>query len=354
MRWSPKQPMHSDYSKPSGDVAVESAAWLQQDAETLARQQRLAAHLARGAARAVCLLCTAAMDGDERLSHRGVDYVFCPRCGHLQSAAVPPSGYPQKFESDASFAHVYPALEPEARRSRCERVYAPKLDWALSRLAAAGIPRDRALRSRWLDLGAGAGYFVEALRAAGAERAGGIEADPALVEQAAAVLGKDTMRGFDGALAEAVGRFPADIYTAFFVLEHCDEPGTFWSAMAERPKGTVFVFAVPVFGFATLLEAAFDGFAARHLDSVLHTQLYTDESLRWILERSGYEPVAEWIFGQDAIDLRRLLLRRLAPALSGKGLERAGAQLAALQDPLQSALDRARLADARHILAIKR
>ena len=45
--------------------------------------------------------------------------------------------------------------------------------------------------------------FLE--RAAGAERAGGIEADPALVEQAAAVLGKDTMRGFDGALAKAVG-----------------------------------------------------------------------------------------------------------------------------------------------------
>lgn len=346
--------MHSDYSKPSGDVAAESAAWLQQDEAILVRQRRLAAHLKQAATRPACLLCRARLESGETFSHRDVSYVFCARCGHVQSATIPPDGYPHRFEREASFASVYPSLDPQARRSRRERIYAPKLDWALSRLADAGVPGERARRSSWLELGAGAGYFIEALREAGVERAAGIEGDAGLLQQSAAALGEGVVRRFDGSLAGAVGRFPAEIYAAFFVLEHCDDAGAFWAAMAERPPGTVFLFAVPVFGFATLLEAAFDGFAARNLDSALHTQLYTDESLRWALQHASYEPVAEWVFGQDAIDLRRLMLRRLAPALPGKALERIATRLAALQDPLQSAIDRAHLADARHILAVKR
>jgi hypothetical protein len=117
--------------------------------------------------------------------------------------------------------------------------------------------------------------------------------------------------------------------------------------------GTLFAFSVPVMGLATLLEAAVDGYFARNLDSVLHLQLFTDRSIRHALNLAGFEPRAEWIFGQDVDDVLRMLVAGLIdkypPALLASETKR----LAAASDDLQHALDRHRLADARHVLAIK-
>ena len=66
--------------------------------------------------------------------------------------------------------------------SRVRRVYAPKLEWIVRRLKENGLADP--LARKWCEIGCGAGYFLDALRQAGAGAFQGIEADQALAARA--------------------------------------------------------------------------------------------------------------------------------------------------------------------------
>jgi len=170
-----------------------------------------------------------------------------------------------------------------------------------------------------------------------------------LVAQASAILGDGVTDHFSGSLGEAVRAYPAEVYAAWFVLEHCLETAALLDALRDRPRGTVFMFSVPTYGLATLLESACDGHYARSLDSVLHTQLFTDRSIEFAMTRAGYEIKAEWLFGQDADDLYRALIARGEQGASQAAIARLGDALS----EIQGAVDRARLSDSRHVLAVR-
>ncbi|MGE5503347.1 MAG: class I SAM-dependent methyltransferase [Actinomycetota bacterium] len=338
------------YSKPVGDIAPETARIVREDAAMLAHQREHTAVLAAQPARAACVLCGGPAAG-ERFRHRGLDCFECAVCGQVQTVAQPPEGYPAS--TGATFDWVYPDLDPVAYAARRDRVYAPKLDWALEAMAENGIGRAEALRRRWLDLGAGAGYFLDALREAGCADYTGVEANRALAEAACRRLGEDRVRIEAGSLAEAIRRHGADVVSAWFVFEHVEGGHAVWEAFADMPKGTLVLFAVPVFGLSSAFESAFGDHWARGLDGVVHTQLYTDRSIDWALRRGGLKPLAEWVFGQDMVDIARLLAVRLGKAWPQSRIDALMGRLHAALDPLQGAVDRALLADARHILAIR-
>jgi hypothetical protein len=336
--------MLTEFSKPSQDVAHHTAFLIEQNRMLLDRQRKIAATLHGAPDRSLCIICMAALDGSPTFQHRGVPYTECATCGHIQCSAQVPDNYPY---SEQDFADIYRPLDAAAYAERTSRIYAPKRDWAL-RSARATALGDLLGRS-WVELGSGAGYFLSALRAAGANRIAGVEAELPLVAQAGAMLGGDVMHHFSGSLGEAVQGYPAEVYAAWFVLEHCLETAALLDALRDKPRGTVFMFSVPTYGLATLLESACDGHYARSLDSVLHTQLFTDRSIQYAMGRAGYEIKAEWLFGQDADDLYR--------ALVAKGELRAPqgviARLGETLSEIQSAIDRARLSDSRHILAVR-
>jgi len=337
------------HSKASADVADHTARLNVDNTALLARQRRLAQALSHGTTREQCSLCEARLAGADRFMHRQVPYVSCGVCSHVQSATLPSagSGGAQEFHT------VYPPLSPTDYARRTALVHAPKLDWLLQAGEQLGIGREAMLARSWVELGSGAGNFIDALRQAGARHATGLEADPVLVARAQAALAANLVRPFGGSLADAVREHPADCYAAWFVLEHCQEIPGLLRALRESPAGTVFAFSVPVMGLATLLEAAVDGYFARNLDSVLHRQLFTDRSIRYALDLAGFEPRAEWIFGQDIDDLLRMLVAGLSEKYPPALLAGETRRLAAASDDLQHVVDRHRLADARHVLAIK-
>ena len=344
--------MRTDFSKTSADIAIESQDWEQRDRETLARQRSLSGALVTGSPRCDCLLCGGRLAAAERYRHRSVNYLLCCHCGHLQSQNIPPPGYPHAM-TGSGFETVYPRLDRQAYESRRNRIYRPKLEWALLAMAEAGSSAEQAIAESWLELGCGAGYFLDALREKGCRNFLGLDENAQLVATAEAYCGEGAARCTDDMLSDLAASSAKNV-AAFFVLEHLDQGARFWRIMSEKPAGTVLLFAVPTFGFATMLEGAFDDFAARNLDNVLHTQLYTDRSIDFALSSAGYEKAAEWLFGQDASDLCRVLVGRIRAVAGDSLAERLGTELAGLADPLQAAIDRARLCDARHILAVKR
>jgi hypothetical protein len=345
--------MRRDYSKPSADVSQESAELLVRDAEMLEMQRRVSRALVDGSRRVRCIACSHALDSAELLRHRDIDYALCSSCGHIQTKIHPPAGYPAAF-SDRQFHHVYPRLGAPEFASRRDRIYRPKLDWALSCHAELGTTADAMKGLRWLELGAGAGYFLSALHESGVATYSGLDGDARLVEAANDMLGSSRMQHYSGTLSNAVRAFDADVYVAFFVLEHADDVQQFFDAVRARPAGTLLLFSVPTFGFTTLLEGAVALHSARQLDSVMHTQLFTPSSIEHCLSRAGCEIVAQWAFGQDAVDLRRLLLLSLREQYPSALFAHVANVLSAVQDELQTVLDRGGLSDSIHILAVRR
>lgn len=346
--------MRIDFSKPLGDVAKESHEHLENNEVLLDRQQQISARLNSCEIRPKCVVCENSLLSAGSFKHRFIDYVKCSFCGHIQSKAQPPEGYPTRLENGVTFNQIYPELTAEEYESRKKRIYTPKLEWALSCHQELRLNKEDLLKSTWLELGCGAGYFLSALGDAGVKNFLGLETDPGLMNMANRMLKKNAVHHFQNSLAKAVNEYRADIYVAFFVLEHIEDTKCFFEAMRKHRKGTIFFFSVPTYGFGTILESAFNHYFARSLDSVVHTQLFTDSSITYCLDHADYEMVAQWIFGQDSNDLLRMIITSLEGNYPETLYCTICQEIMALQDPIQNIIDKHWLADSRHILAIKR
>lgn len=341
-----------EFSKPLDNIALENFGYIQEDKKIHELQLQSLSALKGQEKRERCLLCALSLKNELIFCHRAVNYIKCQSCGHIQTEVTLPSGYPYVQNDNTGFDKIYKALGNDEYISRRKRIYDPKLEWILKHLTNLGFQENNFLNARWLELGSGAGYFLSALKEKKMNNILGIEKNEVLVNLSNKMLGKYT-HYYDGELADVFLQYRADIYVAFFVLEHIENPFQFWKNLAKLPRGTVFIFSVPMFGFATLLESAFVNFAARNLDNAVHTQLYTDESISYALENSGYEMASQWIFGQDAHDLVRLMLLKLESLYPKEMFCSIQEKLLKILDPIQTVLDKHYLADARHILAIK-
>lgn len=317
------------------------------DAALHQEKESLLTELLSGPLRRDCLLSGKPLSGEE-FSHRGVPYVVS-ECGHVQSKHLPPRGYLDSL----GFDRIYPRLDQQDYLRRRDSIYRPKLDWLWQVLLQQGWTESRLLNAVWSDLGSGAGYYLSALESKGCSQIMGFEADANLVNIANALLVGQCNHLWQGDLADLIFEYPAEVYSAFFVMEHVDPCHLFWRACQRLPKGTIFYFSVPVFGMSCLLERCFAQNHARNLDSVIHTQLYTDQSIQFALQEAGFSCLGEWVFGQDASDLTRFLHLNLGMENAPQFAESLMGSLRRAEDAVQQAWDHSWLADQRHIIAIK-
>ncbi len=342
------------YSKSAGNVSIEADRLAADNRKRLAQQKKHLNRIRWEYERKFCCLCGENLSNcNKSFNHRGLLFVFCNRCEHLQSQKDPS----RAFVDDTtfySFDEVYQEIDDDDFHRRCRNIYKPKLDWILDNVDQINTSRSELIGRRWLELGCGLGHFISVLQKAGVDKLTGVEADENLLSRAAAKLEENVIVDWDRELTEAVSNFPADIIVAWFSIEHITNPGVFWANLGKCRQGTLLAFSVPMFGMATIFESAFDGHFTRQLDGIVHSQLYTHTSLNHALEIAGFDPVSEWIFGQDALDFKRLLNVSLTDKYSPVLMEEVDRKLNLLLDDLQSTIDRNRFADSIHVLAIRR
>ncbi|MGD9078000.1 MAG: methyltransferase domain-containing protein [Desulfobacterales bacterium] len=339
--------MRVDYSKSSKAIEKASLYRVLKDHELSKRQIHESMDLLKFNNRKECVLCGNALRG-ENFYHRNIPFVVCDTCKHIQTKTNPPSNYPR-----TKFSSVYLEISEKDYQDRKKRVYKPKLDWIINCLSDHDYPKDRISKMQWTEIGAGAGYFLSSLLDAGLRNIKGFDADKKLVQVARDYVPEKYIMHYEGNLSEAMDLFPSDIYTAFFVLEHISDAKNFFIKLKTLPKGTIFIFSVPVFGLSCLFENIFENNYARNLDCVLHTQLYTDDSIKFAMKKAGFKIIAKWIFGQDAEDIIRFILKDITPKFSLKIVDEIQNDLYGLQDSMQNCFDKLNLSDQRHIIAIK-
>ncbi len=345
--------MRTNYSKSSADVSLETTVLTKVDSNILASQLGAAQSLKTRPIRTHCLLCQSELNYSSNFAHRELVYLLCENCHHVQSQNVPTLEYPTDTPNGIGFLDVYPKLDEQQYRFRQNRVYKPKCDWIINSLIDAGFSLSTLQKKSWLEMGAGAGYFLNALKEYQIDNFKGVEKNSDLCGISNSYLGTNRVYPHQTSLQDVFEKYKADIYVAFFVLEHIQDAFEFFQTLAQCKIGTIFIFSVPVFSFATLLETAFEYQAGRNLDNALHTQIYTEDSIKYALKLAGFKVINQWLFGQDSADLKRVISlqaeKKYPPYLANMMHEK----LNQLLDPLQEAIDKAHFCDARHLICIK-
>lgn len=160
------------------------------------------------------------------------------------------------------------------------RTHRKRLGWLRHYLSGVGRPR-------LVDAGCGPGFFVKAAGEAGFEAAG-VEVSAFAVEFARRQLGQDVWQGT--VRAEDLGSGPYEVATLWDVIEHLPDPAKALRALhgVLRPGG---VLALSTGDIASLAARVSGG--RWHLFNLPeHVWFFTPESLRRLLRRTGFEPVA--------------------------------------------------------------
>lgn len=340
------------YSKSSSHIEIENSQRRKLEKKTHQRQQLSISKLLNYKKRTNCILCQEKLKGSSFL-HRNIPFIRCSKCSQIQTINNPPTNFPKNVEIEFGFENVYPKLTKKDFLSRVDRVYTPKLEWILESLKELNYSDENIKSKFWLELGSGAGYFLSSLEKNNIRNFSGLEKNEALViESNSQLLGKHAILNHD-TLTDSIKKNKADIYVMFFVLEHMLDLKSFFYELSKKPKGTIFIFSVPTFGFDTIIENVFDEYYSRHLDGVIHTQLFTEESINYCLEFSGYSKKSEWVFGQDTDDLIRFINTSITGKYEGDFQNEISKKLKKINNQIQHVLDKNKFSDSRHIIAIK-
>jgi SAM-dependent methyltransferase len=231
-----------------------------------------------------------------------------------------------------------------------ERIYSPKAQFLANFLKSQGIAVEG---TSVLDVGCGSGHFVSALLKHGFSSAQGFDSFAPAIE-AAQKIGNLNSRQVSVEAPENLMSILADseasVVSMMCVLVHLESPTEALKAMRRNPKTKFTYQKIPVWSFATMLEAAFPGFRARVLGSD-HSNIFSHESLLWIEKELGMKRVASWTFGGDWLDLqRRILLGMERSGASNELVNRANSRLSATSNEMQELLDRSHMASEIHLI----
>lgn len=194
--------------------------------------------------------------------------VRCRRCGFGRTEPVPAS-------LDRYYPQRYRRFNPLAARV-LRWSYRRRIDGWLARLPRTG---------RALEIGAGSGWMLRALRERGWEAVG--TERTAETAQTAAETSGGTVHAAD--LDTLADEQPFDLIVMFHVLEHLEDPiGTLRSAAARLRPGGALVLGLP--NIASWQSRA-TGRHWMHLDVPRHLCHFSPETMRIALAKTGFDLV---------------------------------------------------------------
>lgn len=334
------------FGKSSGDIELYQRKWMQREADTLQFQNEHRKQLLKRPDRSNCILCNSS-SLEYCFTILQMEYHCCELCGHVQTRSQPEDEYPKS--SKDLFASIYAQQNDRTYNARVSDIYQPKLDWILESCVEQNLVKNQ---FSVLEIGSGSGFFLKACQNAGLHNLYALEVESDAIQVSKNNVKDVTYLSSISDISKHVAR-SSDCFliAAFFVLEHLDDFESLITIFRELPAGTMFAFAVPTVGLATIIDELNVNGASRQLDSVVHTQIFSKRSIQWLLKEIEFEIISEWHFGQDIVDFVRLI----SGTSVGKFMNQSyGLCLSNLEiDSIQKQFDMLEMSDSVHILAVK-
>ncbi len=340
------------YSKPFGKYFQRKETFFLDNEVLLDKTRKINDLFADQPSRFECKLCSSELKKTHDLEQHGVKYIFCDSCNHLNGMNHDTLDFVNAIyiqEGGAEYSKNYVQADFLTRASE---IYRPKLEFLMSALKHDGIQAPREI----LDVGSGSGHFVfESIRSGIPTR--GIDVNSEMVRHGNthihASLGTMPLELVnEDSFFSRISQTEADVISAIGVIEHLRNPGEFFSAFIQS-RATYVFYSVPMFSLSVLLENVFNDVFPRQLGGG-HTHLFTEKSISHLNELFQANPISEWRFGTDIMDMIRSLevtLKRNGS--SDKTIEIARKNLLQSADSLQSSLDKNHFCSEIHVVAKK-
>jgi len=229
----------------------------------------------------------------------GAEYVQTPDTGHVYVKHRPSSHSINDFYlNDVTYAATY--TDKKSAESRLQAIAVPWLKWTIE-VYRKQYGKDP---ERILDVGSGAGHFVEACRREGIH-ADGIELSESSRDFAKEIWGFDMDdRDFTTVANDYKGY---DIVTFWGLLEHTPNPSkilsTAYDIVSESKNGGMVISKVPRWlCLSSAAQRLNPETIIRHIDPMGHIMLFTDASAAELYVRNKFAPVAAWYYGMDVYE----------------------------------------------------
>lgn len=338
------------YGKSSSALIKLKKGFFEENQLYLEKAKRWAKLYSSQPVRLTCMNCGNGL-GDAVFTKLGVAYTFCSRCGHLNGLHEDTDEYCNElYTADGGklYAVNYSSEDRDAFKSRVSSIYLPKVAFLLDGLKERGEnPRELS----YVELGAGSGYMQSALSTSGIRKTCGYEVSRVQVDFGNMMIGETLLHKHSPSeLMEIVNAVDADVVCMIGVLEHLQQPRKVLESITNNSSINNLFFSVPMMSPCVFFEMVFPQIMPRHLTGG-HTHLYTESSLRYMVEEFNLDIIAQWWFGTDMVDLYRSILVSLQNSGATVGASDYWVDMfSPLIDDMQLVLDKAKVSSEVHVL----
>lgn len=228
----------------------------------------------------------------------GAKYVQTPDTGHVFVKNRPTKKSISDFYlNDITYAATY--TDKEKAEFRLNSIAVPWRDWMIKKYEIQfGVKPKKVL-----DVGSGAGHFVEACRRAGIE-ADGIELSESSRDFSKKVWGIDLDgRDFTEVYEEYAGY---DVVTFWGLLEHTPNPKKILNSATKiisKSDGGMVISKLPRWdSLSSASQRLNPETIIRHIDPMGHIMLFSDSSAAELYYQCDLKPVNAWYYGMDVYE----------------------------------------------------
>ncbi len=228
----------------------------------------------------------------------GGEYVQTPDTGHVYLRKRPTKKAIHNFYlNDVNYATTY--TNREGAEFRLQSIAVPWKNW----VKEVYFKEYGSYPKKVLDIGSGAGHFVEACRRDGIV-ANGIELSESSRNFAREIWEID-MDGRD--FLETGDDYKGyDVITFWGLLEHTPNPGALldktFELLKENPKAMVIAKLPRWNSLSSASQILNPGTVIRHIDPMGHIMLFSDASAAELFYRHHFKPHAAWYYGMDVYE----------------------------------------------------
>lgn len=283
-----------------------------------------------------------------------IPYKICLNCNHLNGNFEDTDEFCEAIyikNQGANYSLLYTSKDLDSYNFRVSTIYFPKAEFLYSSLVNEVNPNEL----KYLDFGAGSGYFVSALKKLGLNKLIGSEVSGFQVSFGNKMIGEELLQIHElKETRKVILDSDANVISMIGVLEHLQDPREVLSSIQENDSIQYCYLSVPLFSLSVYIEMLSEEIFHRQLYGG-HTHLYSEQSLQHLIKEFDFEVVSEWWFGTDIMDLyRNIFVTMNQKKFSDKVKKEFDDMFLSSIDSLQLELDKKHFSSEVHLLLKKK